>query len=94
MFEEVQKKLNVLYDIAYVLKNAGMAKRIQSGESISIKSIIKNVNELLKYPGLTMEQFIKVQKYYYPYKVSTLEHRQLTDICGNFREDYLPSEKF
>ncbi len=94
MFEKIQRKIDVLYDIVYVIKNARMAKRIRSGESISIESIKKTLLPLLKLPGLTKEQFMKVQDYYYPYKVSTLLHRQITDINGNFREDYLPSEMY
>ena len=78
----------------FVVKNRRMAKRIQLGDAISMKVIMTKLKSLKKHPGLTREQEKAVRDYYYPFKVSTLLHREMLDVTGEFRPEYLPSEMF
>jgi len=94
MKESFERKLDVLYDLLYVVRNSRMAKRIQSGDSISRDVIFERVKNLVKLPGLTRSQFKAVQDYYYPYKVSTFTHREMIRLNGKFRPDYMPSELY
>lgn len=94
MGEAFERGLNVIYDILYVIRHRGMSKRIQSGEAIDSGLIFSEVKKLLKLPGLTREEFRAVKEYYYPYKVSTLNHRDMKQLTGSFSVCCIPSELY
>lgn len=94
MLDVMQRQLSVLGDFAYIVRNRRMAQKIQSGESVSLEVIANKLKELLKFPGLTLDQARQVRALYYPYKVSTIAHRAVLGITGEFRPESIPQEMY
>ncbi len=92
--EAVEKRLNVIEDLAYLAENRKMLSGVTDGSVITTADIMSKLKEVILLPGLTSEQSKAVRRFYYPYKVSTFTHREMLNATGEFHAEYLPEEMF
>ena len=91
---EFEKKINIISDFLFIIRNHRMSKRIQTDGSITFADVINKIKGMTKYPGLTFDQAKQIKDYYYPYKVSTLTHRQAYGLNGIFDPTLVPDEMY
>ena len=92
--EAVEKRLNVIEDLAFLVENRKMIDSITTGNTVTAADIMNKLKEVLFLPGLTGEQSKAVRQYYYPYKVSTFTHREMLAATGEFHPEIITEELY